>query len=108
MVIPNFIRGDFGSLFFLPYKYKGTIKYTHAHTEKSMNNTQPKSGFEIRAELLSQAQSLLEGNLYRSNDAVVQHNDSFPNDKKPWGGQFISTEDVISTARKLNEFVNER
>jgi hypothetical protein len=73
-----------------------------------MNNTQPKSGFEIRAELLSQAQSLLEGNLYRSNDAVVHHNDSFPNDKKPWGEQVVSTEDVISTARKLNEFVNER
>ena len=61
-----------------------------------MNNTQPKSGFEIRAELLSQAQSLLEGNLYRSNDAVVQHNDSFPNDKKPWGEQVVSTEDVFS------------
>jgi hypothetical protein len=73
-----------------------------------MNNTQPKSGFEIRAELLSQAQSLLEGNLYRSNDAVVQHNDSFPNAKITWGEQVVSTEDVISTARKLNEFVNER
>jgi len=73
-----------------------------------MNNTQPKSGFEIRAELLSQSQSLLEGNLCRSNDAVLQHNDSFPNDKKPWGKQVVSIEDVISTARKLNEFVNER
>jgi hypothetical protein len=42
------------------------------------------------------------------NDAIVQHNDNFPNDKKPLGDQFVSTEDVISTARLLNEFVNEK
>jgi len=69
---------------------------------------QQKSGFEIRAELLSQAQCLLEGNIYRNNDAVNTHNDSFPNDKRPLGDQFVSTEDVISTARQLNEFVNEK
>ena len=40
-----------------------------------------KSGFEIRADLLNQAQGLLEGNIYRSNEAIVTHNDSFPNDK---------------------------
>ena len=67
-----------------------------------------KSGFEIRADLLSQAQGLLEGNIYRENDAVNTHNDSFPNDKKPLGTQFVSTEDVISTARQLNEFVTEK
>ena len=67
-----------------------------------------KSGFEIRAELLSQSQGLLEGNIYRANEAVVTHNDSFPNDKRPLGDQFVSTEDVISTARLLNEFVNEK
>ena len=69
---------------------------------------QQKSGFEIRAELLSQAQGLLEGNIYRGNDAVNTHNDTFPNDKRPLGDQFVSTEDVISTARQLNEFVNEK
>ena len=67
-----------------------------------------KSGFEIRAELLSQSQGLLEGNIYRGNDAVNTHNDTFPNDKRPLGDQFVSTEDVISTARLLNEFVNEK
>ena len=71
-------------------------------------STTTKSGFEIRADLLNQAQGLLEGNIYRSNDAVTTHNDSFPNDKKPLGNQFVSTEDVISTARQLNEFVNEK
>ena len=69
---------------------------------------QSKSGFEIRADLLNQAQGLLEGNLYRANDAVNMHNESFPNDKKPLGNQFVSTEEVIATARQLNEFVNEK
>jgi len=73
-----------------------------------MNNTQPKSGFEIRADLLQQSESILTGNIYRNNDSIVQHNDNFPNDKKPLGDQFVSTEDVISTARLLNEFVNEK
>ena len=72
------------------------------------NSNQPKSGFEIRADLINQAQGLLEGNIYRGNDAVNMHNDSFPNDKKPLGDQFVSTEEVISTARQLNEFVNEK
>ena len=67
-----------------------------------------KSGYEIRADLLQQAESLLTGNIYRSNDAVVQHNENFPNDKKSVSDQFVSTEDVISTARKLNDFVNEK
>ena len=67
-----------------------------------------KSGFEIRADLLNQAQCLLEGNIYRSNEAVATHNDNFPNDRKPLGDQFVSTEEVISTARQLNEFVNEK
>ena len=71
-----------------------------------MSNT--KSGFEIRADLLQQAQGLLEGNIYRNNEAVVQHNDNFPNDKRTLGDQFVSTEEVISVARQLNEFVNEK
>ena len=70
--------------------------------------SQPKSGFEIRADLLNQAQCLLEGNIYRANDSVNQHNESFPNDKKPLGDQFLSTEQIIATARQLNEFVNEK
>ena len=45
--------------------------------------SQGKSGFEIRADLLNQAQGLLEGNIYRTNEAIGIHNDNFPNDKKP-------------------------
>lgn len=67
-----------------------------------------KSGFEIRADLLNQAQGLLEGNIYRNNEAIVQHNENFPNDKRTYGDQFVSTEEVISVARQLNEFVNEK
>ena len=67
-----------------------------------------KSGFEIRADLLNQAQGLLEGNLYRENEKVDRHNEVFPNDKKSLGDQFVSVEEVISTARQLNEFVNEK
>ena len=38
-----------------------------------------KSGFEIRADLLGQAQGLLEMNIERENSAVFSHNESFPN-----------------------------
>lgn len=73
-----------------------------------MSNIVTKSGFEIRADLLNQAQGLLEGNIYRNNEAIVEHNNNFPNDRKPYGDQFVSTEEVISVARQLNEFVNEK
>ena len=71
-------------------------------------SNQTKSGFEIRADLLNQAQGLLEGDIYRNNEAIVEHNNNFPNDRKPYGDQFVSTEEVIATARLLNEFVNEK
>lgn len=71
-----------------------------------MSNT--KTGFEIRADLLSQAQGILENNLERENQKVYLHNDSFPNDKKNLGDQMISVDQVIATARQLNEFVNEK
>ena len=67
-----------------------------------------KSGFEIRADLLNQAQSIVEGNLYRENEKIDRHNETFPNDKKSLGDQFIGVEDVIKTARELNQSVNEK
>ena len=39
--------------------------------EKKMSN---KSGFEIRADLLSQAQGILECNLQRKTDAIREYN----------------------------------
>ena len=67
-----------------------------------------KSGFEIRADLLTQAQGLLEGNIYRANDALLVHNENYPNDKKCYGSQVVTTDEVIQVARQLNEFVNEK
>ena len=40
-----------------------------------------KSGFEIRADLLSQAEGILTSNYQREVDSVYAHNDSYPNDK---------------------------
>lgn len=67
-----------------------------------------KSGFEIRAELLNQAQGLLMDNYHRSVDAIHVHNDNFPNDKKALPTVTITAQDVIDTARQLNEFVTEK
>ena len=71
-----------------------------------MSNT--KSGYEIRADLLSMAQSILIENLQRKNDAVYMHNDNNPNDKKPLPAQSILAADVIAVAAELNEFVNSK
>ena len=67
-----------------------------------------KSGFEIRADLLSQAEGILTSNYQREVDAIYAHNDSFPNDKKPLPLREITGEEVISVARQLNEFVTEK
>jgi len=67
-----------------------------------------KTGFEIRADLLSQAQGILENNLERENNKVYLHNENFPNDKRNLGDQMITVDQVITTARQLNEFVNEK
>ena len=67
-----------------------------------------KSGFEIRADLLSQAQGILQDNHQRKVDAVYMHNDSFPNDKKPMPTTSITASDVIAVAQELNEFVNQK
>ena len=67
-----------------------------------------KSGFEIRADLLSQAQGILQDNFQRKVDAIYLHNDSFPNDKKPMPTTSITASDVIAVAQELNEFVNQK
>ncbi len=70
-----------------------------------MVNTTGKSGYEIRADLLNQAQGLVEGNIQREFDAVYMHNDNFPNDKKSLPSRDIVVTDVIAIAKELNEFV---
>ena len=69
-----------------------------------------KSGFEIRADLLSQAQGLLEMNAQREVDAhyfaVDQAGDDATIVSLPVVE--ITAEQVIETARQLNAFVNEK
>ena len=67
-----------------------------------------KSGFEIRADLLGQAQGILEQNYERSRDAVFSHNDSFPQDKRELPVTTITAADVIATAKELYDFVNDK
>ncbi len=67
-----------------------------------------KSGFKIRADLLHQAQGLLEQNIQRKVDAIYMHNDNHPDDKKPLPAASISAGDVIAIAGELNEFVNSK
>ena len=69
-----------------------------------------KSGFEIRADLLSQAQGLLEQNAQREGDAhyfaVDQAGDEASLISLPVIQ--ITPEDIIETARQFNVFVNEK
>jgi len=67
-----------------------------------------KSGYEIRADLLNQAQGILTDNYQREVEAIHTHNDAFPNDKKPLPLREITGEEIIMTARQLNEFVTEK
>lgn len=77
---------------------------THTQ-EDSMSDS--KSGFQIRADLLNQAQGLLEMNAQRVVDAHY-----FAVDQNAAPGDLpvpqITVEDVVATARSLNKFVNEK
>ena len=69
-----------------------------------------KSGFEIRADLLSQAQGLLEMNVQREVDAVHFAVDQAGDDALVISLPVveITAEQVIDTARQLNAFVIEK
>ena len=66
-----------------------------------------KSGFEIRAGLLSQAQGLLSDNAQREVDAHLFNVDN-KLDMAKLPTVEITAEQVIETARQLNAFVTER
>ncbi len=70
--------------------------------------SQGKSGFEIRADLLSQAQALIESNIQREYDAVYLHNDNHPDNKKGFPERQVIVGDVIQVAKQFNEFVKEQ
>ena len=72
-----------------------------------------KTGFEIRAELLGQAQGILEGNFHRKMDqyhaqvirSQEQKDVSYP--EYP-GELFTTAQDVIAVAQQLSNFVNSK
>lgn len=66
-----------------------------------------KSGFEIRADLLSQAQGMLTESRYNEIQAI-QYNNEVLGKKDPIPVRSISTQNVIATAKELYEFVNEK
>jgi Glu-tRNA(Gln) amidotransferase subunit E-like FAD-binding protein len=72
-----------------------------------MSNYGTKSGFEIRADLLNQAQGLLEMNAQREVDAHYFNVDN-KLDMAKLPVVEITTDQVIETAKQLNEFVNEK
>ena len=69
-----------------------------------------KSGFEIRADLLNQAQCLLELNAQREVDAahfdLAKAGDEVDGISMPV--LEITAEEIVETARKFNAFVNEK
>ena len=67
-----------------------------------------KSGFEIRADLLSQAQGLLEMNAQRQVDAHYFNVDNKVAENSELPVVEITTEQIIETARQFNSFVNEK
>ena len=70
--------------------------------------SEQKSGFEIRADLLGQAQGLLEENIRRKNEAVYLHNENHPDDKRSLLTTQITAQDVIAVAQELNGFVTQK
>ena len=67
-----------------------------------------KSGYEIRADLLSQAEGILYGNIEREIQAIQEHNGYNPEDIKPLPVKRITAKAVINLAKQLNEFVVEK
>jgi len=63
-----------------------------------------KSGFEIRANLLTQAQTILENNLQRTQDRVG-YNNAISGAEMPLEVKEVSPQEVIELAQTLYAFV---
>lgn len=67
-----------------------------------------KSGFEIRANLLAQAEGILIGNIDREYQRVYEWNANHPETKRDLPDRNVSPMEIISIAKQLNEFVIEK
>ena len=84
------------------------VDYRHTHTHRrNIMSTGNKSGFEIRADLLQQAEGLLMTNHQRQIDAIT-YNNEYSETKTPVPVFTVTAADVIATARELYEFVNDK
>ena len=72
-----------------------------------MSNVSTTSGYEIRANLLVQAQELLERNIDRKVNSVHSHNDSNPEATKPIPAKQLKASEIIATATELYAFVEQ-
>ena len=79
---------------------------THTHTQE-IHMSANKSGFEIRANLLTQAQTILENNLQRTQDRVG-YNNVIMDIKEPLQVKEISPQEVIDLAQTLYAFVESK
>tara|TARA_X000000950_G_scaffold255390_1_gene319966 strand:+ start:13382 stop:13600 length:219 start_codon:yes stop_codon:yes gene_type:complete len=67
-----------------------------------------KSGYEIRADLLSLAESVIINNIENERQTIYSWNDNHAESKKEIPLRTYSAQDVINTAKQFNDFVNEK
>ena len=67
-----------------------------------------KSGYEIRANLLVQAQDLIERNIDRKVNQVMDYNNNNQETPKTVPARQVKAADVIGIAKELYAFVEEK
>lgn len=72
-----------------------------------MTNSQ-KSGYEIRADLLSLAEGVLSNNIENERQTIYMWNDNHPESKKEMPLRTVAVQDIIEVAKQFNDFVNEK
>ena len=69
---------------------------------------QGKSGYEIRADLLTLAECVLINNIKNERQPIYMWNENHPESKKDLPLRTYTAQDVINTAKQFNDFVNEK
>ena len=69
---------------------------------------QPKSGYEIRADLLNLAENVIINNIENERQTIYSWNDNHTESKKEIPLRTYTAQDVIQTAKQFNDFVNEK
>ena len=71
-------------------------------------SNQGKSGYEIRADLLSLAESIIINNIENERQTIYSWNENHAESKKEIPLRTYTAQDVIQTAKEFNDFVNEK